>query len=116
MEKTLRESDDSILVYIAPTKALVTQVAAEVYARFNKTLAGSEPPKFEIFSRFSFLIATSFSRKLLGYPYARLPDPRSSKMSDPCNSARDAGDHVAFASVSQGLDTKNKEARLIESL
>ena len=48
MEKTLKESDDSILVYIAPTKALVTQVAAEVYARFSKDLTrtGSELPIF----------------------------------------------------------------------
>lgn len=101
MEKTLRESDDNILVYIAPTKALVAQIAAEVYARFSKTLAGSEPPKFEIFSRFFLPDNVSpLSRKLLGYSYARLPDPRSSKMSDPCNSARDAGDHVALAFVS----------------
>ncbi|KAK2461121.1 hypothetical protein APHAL10511_006648 [Amanita phalloides] len=39
MEKVLRESDDGILVYVAPTKALVTQVTAEIYARFSKTLA-----------------------------------------------------------------------------
>ncbi|KAF8636971.1 hypothetical protein AX17_003132 [Amanita inopinata Kibby_2008] len=38
MEKVLRESDEGILVYVAPTKALVTQVAAEVYARFSKTV------------------------------------------------------------------------------
>ncbi|KAF8632345.1 hypothetical protein AX15_001928 [Amanita polypyramis BW_CC] len=37
MEKVLRESDDGILVYVAPTKALVTQVAAEVNARFSKS-------------------------------------------------------------------------------
>jgi hypothetical protein len=36
MEKILRETDDGILVYIAPTKALVAQVAAEIYARFSK--------------------------------------------------------------------------------
>ncbi|KAG2142339.1 hypothetical protein DEU56DRAFT_793643 [Suillus clintonianus] len=40
MEKILRGSDDGILVYIAPTKALVAQVAAEIYARFSKDLNG----------------------------------------------------------------------------
>ncbi|KAG5652595.1 hypothetical protein H0H81_004426 [Sphagnurus paluster] len=40
MEKVLRESDDGILVYVAPTKALVTQIATEVYARFSKNLNG----------------------------------------------------------------------------
>ncbi|KAF8069236.1 hypothetical protein FPV67DRAFT_1415532 [Lyophyllum atratum] len=40
MEKVLRGSDDGILVYIAPTKALVTQIAAEIYARFSKNLSG----------------------------------------------------------------------------
>ncbi|KAF8878473.1 hypothetical protein CPB84DRAFT_1966141 [Gymnopilus junonius] len=40
MEKVLRESDDGILVYVAPTKALVTQITAEVYARFSKNLNG----------------------------------------------------------------------------
>ena len=115
MEKTLKESDDNILVYIAPTKALVTQVAAEVYARFSKNLTGSEPPKFKIFSKFFFPITNifPFPRKLLGHTNTRLPDSRSSKMSDSGNSARDAGDHVTFASVSQSLDTKNKEARLL---
>ncbi|EIW78173.1 P-loop containing nucleoside triphosphate hydrolase protein [Coniophora puteana RWD-64-598 SS2] len=38
MERALRESDDGILVYVAPTKALVSQIAAEVYARFSKTM------------------------------------------------------------------------------
>ncbi|OCH85272.1 P-loop containing nucleoside triphosphate hydrolase protein [Obba rivulosa] len=40
MEQVLRGSDDGILVYVAPTKALVNQIAAEVYARFRKELHG----------------------------------------------------------------------------
>ena len=42
MEKLLRTSDDDILVYVAPTKALVSQIAAEVYARFRKELGSSK--------------------------------------------------------------------------
>ncbi|TFK38254.1 hypothetical protein BDQ12DRAFT_684235 [Crucibulum laeve] len=40
MEKVLRGSDNGVIVYIAPTKALVTQIAAEIYARFSKDLNG----------------------------------------------------------------------------
>ncbi|MCJ1394369.1 hypothetical protein MMC18_007247 [Xylographa bjoerkii] len=36
MEKVLRADDDGILVYVAPTKALVNQIAAEIQARFSK--------------------------------------------------------------------------------
>lgn len=39
MEKVLRDSNDGVLIYVAPTKALVSQIAAEVYARFSKKLA-----------------------------------------------------------------------------
>ncbi|RDA83809.1 hypothetical protein CP532_4611 [Ophiocordyceps camponoti-leonardi (nom. inval.)] len=37
MKKVLRSSDDGVLVYVAPTKALVNQIAAEIQARFSKT-------------------------------------------------------------------------------
>ncbi|KAG8216977.1 hypothetical protein J3R82DRAFT_7282 [Butyriboletus roseoflavus] len=40
MEKVLRGSDEGVIVYVAPTKALVSQVAAEIYARFSKDLNG----------------------------------------------------------------------------
>ncbi|XP_078071266.1 putative ATP-dependent RNA helicase DDX60 [Mustelus asterias] len=38
MEKVLRTSDTGIVVYVSPTKALVNQVVATVYGRFNKSL------------------------------------------------------------------------------
>lgn len=37
MKKILEEDDDGILVYVAPTKALVNQIAAEIQARFSKS-------------------------------------------------------------------------------
>ncbi|KAI3082951.1 hypothetical protein CBS147353_2546 [Aspergillus niger] len=36
MKQVLESSDDGVLVYVAPTKALVNQIAAEVQARFSK--------------------------------------------------------------------------------
>ncbi|KAM3510492.1 hypothetical protein MY11210_005842 [Beauveria gryllotalpidicola] len=37
MKQVLQSSDDGVLVYVAPTKALVNQIAAEVQARFSKS-------------------------------------------------------------------------------
>lgn len=72
MESVLRESDDGILVYIAPTKALVTQIAAEVYARFSKNLKGSESCFLRLLNDFNCRILIILLRELLGYPHARL--------------------------------------------
>jgi superfamily II DNA or RNA helicase len=36
MQQVLQSNDDDILVYVAPTKALVNQIAAEVQGRFSK--------------------------------------------------------------------------------
>lgn len=36
MKKVLQSNDDDVIVYVAPTKALVNQIAAEVQARFSK--------------------------------------------------------------------------------
>ncbi|PWY93852.1 DEAD/DEAH box helicase [Aspergillus sclerotioniger CBS 115572] len=37
MKQILEDSNDGVLVYVAPTKALVNQIAAEVQARFSKS-------------------------------------------------------------------------------
>lgn len=41
MERVLRQDDAGVIVYVAPTKALCDQVAAEVAARFDKEYAHS---------------------------------------------------------------------------
>ena len=40
MKKVLQASNDDVLVYVAPTKALVNQIAAEIQARFSKSYLG----------------------------------------------------------------------------
>ncbi|KAI1263662.1 P-loop containing nucleoside triphosphate hydrolase protein [Xylariaceae sp. FL1019] len=40
MKKVLQAGNDDVLVYVAPTKALVNQVAAEIQARFTKSYHG----------------------------------------------------------------------------
>ncbi|PWN20712.1 P-loop containing nucleoside triphosphate hydrolase protein [Microstroma glucosiphilum] len=42
VEKALRESSDAVVVYIAPSKALVNQIAAELEARYTKNYGTSE--------------------------------------------------------------------------
>ncbi|WEW57644.1 DEAD-box helicase superfamily protein [Emydomyces testavorans] len=51
MSKILRGGDDDVLVYVAPTKALVNQIAAEIHARFTKTYSKPEQTVWAIHTR-----------------------------------------------------------------
>ena len=51
MEKVLRNDDDGVVVYVAPTKPLVNQIAAEVQARFKKTYKHGSKSLYAIHTR-----------------------------------------------------------------
>ena len=51
MEKVLREDNEGILVYLAPTKALVNQIAAEIHARFSKNYPHATQSTWAIHTR-----------------------------------------------------------------
>ena len=93
MEKLLRTSDDDILVYVAPTKALVSQIAAEVYARFRKELGSSECLSY---STSGVVTKRLVRRGMLGDPHKRLSRAQPSKLPDSGHCSRDAGDDVAL--------------------
>ena len=51
MEKILRDGNDGVLVYLAPTKALVNQIAAELQARFSKRYPGTGKSVWAVHTR-----------------------------------------------------------------
>lgn len=51
MKKILRESNEGVLVYVAPTKALVNQIAAEIEGRFSKTYPHGGKSVWAIYTR-----------------------------------------------------------------
>ena len=52
MEKVLRAGDDDVLIYVAPTKALVNQIAAEIMSKYKKNYRpGSGKSYVSIYTR-----------------------------------------------------------------
>lgn len=104
METLLRSSDDDILVYVAPTKALVGQIAAEVYARFRKELGTSESTPHLRWTFRSFFVI----RGVLGHPYTRLSRAQPPELSDSCHSTGGVGDDAPVASYGEDMDAQNQ--------
>lgn len=67
MEKILRSNDESVLVYVAPTKALVNQIAAEIQARFRKHFKHPGKSVWAIHTR-----DYRVNNPLVGLPYAAI--------------------------------------------
>lgn len=112
MEQVLRASDNDILVYVAPTKALVSQIAAEIYARFQKTfwVNGSK-----LLVRYAcvFAVPHRCHRERVGHSYERLSYPQPTELSDPGNCPRDVSHHAPLSSACSHLDAKDQEASLL---
>ncbi len=75
MKKVLLSSDSDILVYVAPTKALVNQIAAEIQARFSKSYRQD-------------------GRSVSGDSYKRLSCQYPGRLSDLCHGATCIADHA----------------------
>ena len=104
MEQVLRTSDDGVLVYVAPTKALVTQVAAEIYARFSKDVKSGEATALEQSSR--NLIR---DRVPMGDPHPRLPYQQSPEVSDFGDCSGNAVDYDAVPTAGAYLVAEDEE-------
>jgi hypothetical protein len=102
MERTLRESDDGILVYVAPTKALVAQISAEIYARFSKELQNggcsleTESSKAELIRRY-----------MLGCSHSRLSRPRPAEVPNFSHSPGNVIHYDAVTATGQKLASQN---------
>ncbi|XP_078360874.1 putative ATP-dependent RNA helicase DDX60 isoform X2 [Oculina patagonica] len=51
MEKVLRQSNDGVVVYVSPTKPLVNQVVATIYARFHRKQLPEGRAVYGVFTR-----------------------------------------------------------------
>ena len=51
MEKVLKADDDGVLAYVAPTTALVNQIAAEIHGRFSKNYKHAGRSVWAIYTR-----------------------------------------------------------------
>lgn len=70
MEKVLRANDDDVIVYVAPTKALVNQIAAEVMSKFKKNYRpGSGKSCFSIYTRDIRVKQPTKAQVLVTVPY-----------------------------------------------
>lgn len=97
MEQVLRADNDGVLVFVAPTKALVNQIAAEVQGTYflhhkvkhtnhNSTVLEAIPTP---------------RQRRLGHSYPRLPSKQSYWMPNSCHSSTHPTDYVAISNKRQ---------------
>ena len=106
MERVLRDSDDGVVIYVAPTKALVNQVAAEVFARFRKDVPGKS--MWAIHTRdCTFSSCLSCRGKELTASASR-PNQQSPELSNSRYRSSRPFDYVALPCSCSSLDSSNQ--------
>jgi superfamily II RNA helicase len=105
MEQVLRADNDGVLVYVAPTKALVNQIAAEVQGDYSYLFF----VQFNIAnSPRTILKEVPCPRKgCLGHPHARLPCQQLDWLSNPRYGSAHTPNHASVAIQCEVLGSKS---------
>ena len=105
MEQILRADNDSVLVYVAPTKALVNQIAAEVQGRtsiLNLYFVSN-------INRSVFQEVYTRRKGSMGNPYSRLPCEQFNGMSNSGHSSTYPSNYASITNERQVVGTTSEK-------